>query len=376
VATSSSPNNHPVVQLARVSKSFGDVKAVDDVSFEIRRGEFFSILGPSGCGKTTTLRLLAGFEEPDEDGGEVRLLGETVNKKRPYERKIAMVFQNYALFPHLTVARNVSFGLEQRKTPKREIDGRVRRALEMVRLKPDVFSSRMPGQLSGGQRQRVALARALVLEPAILLLDEPLGAIDLKLRKEMQLELKALNKQLGTTFIYVTHDQEEALTMSDRIAVMDNARVAQLGTPAEIYENPRTAFVAKFIGESNFFDGRLGDLVNGGWEVKREGGGSFRVPHNPNLRTGQQIRIAVRPEWMDVQRPDAVPPGENALAGTVRDIIYLGETMHVIVTVPQAGDVTVALRNEGQLIKPLVWKRGDAAAVAWLPEDCQILEED
>ncbi|MGI8819237.1 MAG: ABC transporter ATP-binding protein [Gemmatimonadales bacterium] len=376
MATSSSPNNHPVVQLARVSKSFGDVKAVDDVSFEIRRGEFFSILGPSGCGKTTTLRLLAGFEEPDEDGGEVRLLGETVNKKRPYERKIAMVFQNYALFPHLTVARNVSFGLEQRKTPKSEIDGRVRRALEMVRLKPDVFSSRMPGQLSGGQRQRVALARALVLEPAILLLDEPLGAIDLKLRKEMQLELKALNKQLGTTFIYVTHDQEEALTMSDRIAVMDNARVAQLGTPAEIYENPRTAFVAKFIGESNFFDGRLGDRVNGEWEVKREGGGSFRVPHNPNLRTGQQIRIAVRPEWMDVQRPDAVPPGENALAGTVRDIIYLGETMHVIVTVPQTGDVTVALRNEGQLIKPLVWKRGDAAAVAWLPEDCQILEED
>jgi spermidine/putrescine ABC transporter ATP-binding subunit len=376
VVASSTSSNHPVVQFAGVSKSFGDVKAVDDISFEIRRGEFFSILGPSGCGKTTTLRLLAGFEEPDEDGGQVRLLGETVNKKRPYERKIAMVFQNYALFPHLTVARNVSFGLEQRKTPKGEIEGRVRKALEMVRLKPDVFSSRMPGQLSGGQRQRVALARALVLEPAILLLDEPLGAIDLKLRKEMQLELKALNKQLGTTFIYVTHDQEEALTMSDRIAVMDNARVAQLGTPAEIYENPRTAFVAKFIGESNFFDGRVTGRLNGEWEVEREGGGSFRVPPTPNLKVGQQIRVAVRPEWMDVQRPDSVPPGENGLVGTVRDIIYLGETMHVIVTVPGAGDVTVALRNEGQLIKPLTWKRGDAAAVAWLPEDCQILEED
>jgi len=376
VVPTSSPDNRSVVQLASVSKSFGDVKAVDNISFEIRRGEFFSILGPSGCGKTTTLRLLAGFEEPDEDGGQVRLLGETVNKKRPYERKIAMVFQNYALFPHLTVARNVSFGLEQRKTPKGEIEGRVRRALEMVRLKPDVFSSRMPGQLSGGQRQRVALARALVLEPAILLLDEPLGAIDLKLRKEMQLELKALNKQLGTTFIYVTHDQEEALTMSDRIAVMDNARVAQLGTPAEIYENPRTAFVAKFIGESNFFDGRVASRLNGEWEVQREGGGSFRVPHTSNLKVGQQIRVAVRPEWMDVQRPDAVPPGENALTGTVKDIIYLGETMHVIVAVPGAGDVTVALRNEGQLIKPLAWKRGEAAAVAWLPEDCQILEED
>jgi ABC-type Fe3+/spermidine/putrescine transport system ATPase subunit len=295
-----------------------------------------------------------------------------------------MVFQNYALFPHLSVERNVAFGLEQRKTPKQEITERVRRALEMVRLRPEVFSRRMPGQISGGQRQRVALARALVLEPAILLLDEPLGAIDLKLRKEMQLELKALNKQLGTTFVYVTHDQEEALTMSDRIAVMDNARVAQLGTPAEIYENPRTAFVAKFIGESNFLEGtaerKNAGTAEGGkpgtWKVRMGGGGSFRVPDHPSLREGKAVRIAVRPEWMDVWRPDAVPPGENALSGTVRDIIYLGETMHVIVTVPGTGEVTVAVRNEGQLIKPLLWKRGDTAAVAWLPEDCQILEEE
>jgi spermidine/putrescine transport system ATP-binding protein len=365
-----------VVQFVNVSKTFGDVKAVDNLSIEIQRGEFFSLLGPSGCGKTTTLRLLAGFEEPDEDGGEVRLLGEVVNKKRPYERRIAMVFQNYALFPHLTVARNVSFGLEQRKTPKEQIDERVRRALEMVRLKPDVFSARMPSQLSGGQRQRVALARALVLEPAILLLDEPLGAIDLKLRKEMQLELKALNKQLGTTFIYVTHDQEEALTMSDRIAVMDNARVAQLGTPAEIYENPRTAFVAKFIGESNFFEGQVAERSNGGWLIRQAGGACFRVPNHPGLRDGGPARIAVRPEWMDVWRPDSVPAGENALNGVIREIIYLGETMHVLVTVPGSGDITVAVRNEGQLIKPLAWKRGDSAAVAWLPEDCQVLEEE
>jgi len=370
------PKGPPVAQLSGVSKTFGDLKAVDNVTINIHRGEFFSILGPSGCGKTTTLRLLAGFEEPDEDGGEVKLLGETVNKKRPYERRIAMVFQNYALFPHLSVERNVSFGLEQRKTPKNEIADRVRRALEMVRLRPDVFSRRMPGQISGGQRQRVALARALVLEPAILLLDEPLGAIDLKLRKEMQLELKALNKQLGTTFVYVTHDQEEALTMSDRIAVMDNARVAQLGTPAEIYENPRTAFVAKFIGESNFFGGTAERRNGETWEVARTGGGSFRVPASPRIKEGREVQIAVRPEWMDVWRPDAVPPGENALSGTVRDIIYLGETMHVIVGIPGSGDVTVAVRNEGQLIKPLLWRRGDSAAVAWLPEDCQILEEE
>jgi spermidine/putrescine transport system ATP-binding protein len=364
------------VQLVKVSKSFGEVKAVDNLSIEIQRGEFFSLLGPSGCGKTTTLRLLAGFEEPDEDGGEVRLLGETVNKKRPYERRVAMVFQNYALFPHLTVARNVSFGLEQRKTPKAEIEGRVRRALEMVRLKPDVFSSRLPSQLSGGQRQRVALARALVLEPAILLLDEPLGAIDLKLRKEMQLELKALNKQLGTTFVYVTHDQEEALTMSDRIAVMDNARVAQLGTPAEIYENPRTEFVAKFIGESNFFTGEVDERSQEGWIIRQTGGECFRVPNHPGLKPGAKVRIAVRPEWMDVSRPEQVPTGENALKGVIREIIYLGETMHVIVTLPETGDVTVAVRNEGQLIKPLGWKRGDPAAVAWLPEDCQVLEDE
>ena len=375
MVVSPSSTTGSVVQLSHVSKTFGDVKAVNDVSFEIQRGEFFSILGPSGCGKTTTLRLLAGFEQPDEDGGEVRLLGEVVNRKRPYERKIAMVFQSYALFPHLSVQRNVAFGLEQRNTPKAEIGDRVGRALEMVRLEPGTFSKRMPGQLSGGQRQRVALARALVLEPDILLLDEPLGAIDLKLRKEMQLELKSLNKQLGTTFVYVTHDQEEALTMSDRIAVMDNGRVAQLGTPAEIYENPRTAFVAKFIGESNFFDG-IAERRNGrSWEVARRGGGRFLVPDSAAIREGGAVRIAVRPEWMDVWRSESVPEGENAVGGTIRDVIYLGETMHVIVTVPGCEDVTVAVRNEGQLIKPLPWKRGDQAAVAWLPEDCQILEE-
>jgi spermidine/putrescine transport system ATP-binding protein len=370
---STAVSNQPVVQFIRVSKSFGDVKAVDDVSFEVYPGEFFALLGPSGCGKTTTLRLLAGLEQPDAGSGEVRLLGQTVNQTRPYERPLSMVFQNYALFPHLSVARNVAFGLEQRKTPRAEIQQRVRRALEMVRLDPDLFGRRMPSQLSGGQRQRVALARALVLEPAVLLLDEPLGAIDLKLRKEMQLELKALNKQLGTTFVYVTHDQEEALTMSDRIGVMGNARLAQLGTPAEIYENPRTAFVATFIGESNFFQGRATKNSRGEWTA-RGAGLSFRVPHKARLEDGAEVHIAVRPEWMDICRPGEVPPTENALIGTIGDIIYLGETIHVVVAVPQVGTVKVAVRNEGQLLKPIAWKRGETVAVVWLPEECQILE--
>jgi spermidine/putrescine ABC transporter ATP-binding subunit len=369
------PPSAPVVQLTRVSKTFGEVRAVDRVSLEIRRGEFFSILGPSGCGKTTTLRLLAGFEQPDRDGGEIRLLGRIVNHERPYQRGIAMVFQNYALFPHLSVERNVAFGLEQRRRPQAEIGERVGRALAMVRLDPNMYRRRMPGQLSGGQRQRVALARALVLEPEILLLDEPLGAIDLQLRKEMQLELKALNQQLGTTFIYVTHDQEEALTMSDRIAVMEHARMAQVGTPAEIYESPRTAFVARFIGASNFMSGTAARRVGAGWAVTRPGGPEFRVPDHPSIGEGREVRIAVRPEWMDLWRPGEVPAVENALLGAVREVIYRGETIHVLVGVPDGDGVTVALRNEGQLSKPLAWRRGDPVAVGWLPEDCQVLEE-
>ena len=365
----------PAVEFTGVSKSFGDFKAVKDITFEIRRGEFSSLLGPSGCGKTTTLRLLAGFEQPDPDGGTVRIAGQVVNEKRPYERQIGMVFQNYAIFPHLSVEKNVAFGLEQHQVPKAEIPDRVVKALEMVRLDVGKFARRMPNQLSGGQRQRVALARALVLRPAILLLDEPLGAIDLKLRKEMQLELKALNKSLGITFVYVTHDQEEALTMSDRIAVMDNARVAQLGSPAEIYENPRTSFVAKFIGESNFFDGTVDRKDGAVWQVTGANG-PFTIPDHPTLNAGARVRIAVRPEWMDVCTTGAVPPGENAACGTIRDVIYLGEMMHVIVTLADGTDCTVGMRNEGQLIKPLPWKRGDAAAVAWLPEDCQILEDE
>ena len=366
----------PVVEFVKVRKTFGAYTAVNDISFSVRKGEFFSLLGPSGCGKTTTLRLIAGFEEPDiNGGGDVKLHGEVVNRKRPYERKLAMVFQSYALFPHLSVERNIAFGLEMRSCPKIEIPDRVKKAMDMVQLDASMFARRMPAQLSGGQRQRVALARALVLEPSILLLDEPLGALDLKLRKEMQLELKNLNKQLKTTFIYVTHDQEEALTMSDRIAVMSNARIAQLGSPAEIYESPRTPFVAKFIGESNFFEGTPVGRQGTSWIVQGEGT-KFTVPEHMTIAEGKRLRIAVRPEWLDVVRPSEIPEGENGLVGKIRDVIYLGETLHVLVRLGVGRDVAVAVRNEGQLTRPLSWKAGDDAAVAWNPSDCQVLEED
>jgi spermidine/putrescine transport system ATP-binding protein len=363
----------PVVELVNVSKTFGAYKAVIDVSLTIRKGEFFSLLGPSGCGKTTTLRLIAGFETPDPDGGKVLLHGKVVNDQRPYERRLAMVFQSYALFPHLTVERNIAFGLEMRGTPRSEIPDRVRKAMAMVRMDPDQFARRMPAQLSGGQRQRVALARALVLEPSVLLLDEPLGALDLKLRKEMQLELKQLNRELGTTFVYVTHDQEEALTMSDRIAVMSNSRVAQLGSPAETYECPRTEFVARFIGESNFFEGTVAEKTANGWMLAGPVG-RFEVEDHPALQLGHPAKVAVRPEWLDVCAPGEVPPDENGLPGVVREVIYLGETLHVLVRLAGDVEVAVAVRNEGQLQRPLKWKAGDPAVVAWKPQDCQVLE--
>ncbi|HEV8355510.1 MAG TPA: ABC transporter ATP-binding protein [Gemmatimonadales bacterium] len=369
----------PIVEFTRVSKSFGapPARAVDAVTFAVRRGEFFSLLGPSGCGKTTTLRLLAGFEEPDPGGGGIRIAGEPACGKRPYERRLGMVFQSYALFPHLSVGRNVAFGLERHGRPAAEIPGRVAAALEMVRLDPAVFTARRPAELSGGQRQRVALARALVLQPEILLLDEPLGAIDLKLRKAMQLELKELNRRLGITFVYVTHDQDEALAMSDRIAVMDRGRIAQLGSPAEIYESPRTAFVASFIGESNLLGGKTERRKDGMWEMVTPTGWRLAIPERPGLSEGVALRLAIRPEWMDLGPPGAAPSGANALAGAVDDVIYQGEMIRILVALEQGGArLTIALRNEGQLGRPLAWARGDAVLVTWRPEDGQLLEEE
>ena len=317
--------------------------AVDSVSLDVAPGEFFSLLGPSGCGKTTTLRLIAGFDMPEPDGGSVRMLGQDVTAMRPYQRPIGMVFQNYALFPHLDVARNVAFGLEERRVARAEIGERVIRALELVRLDAATYAARRPAELSGGQRQRVALARALVLEPKILLLDEPLAALDLQLRKEMQLELRHLNRTLGITFILVTHDQEEALVMSDRIAVMAQGRVVQVGSPAEVYEHPRTEFVATFIGEANLF--------------------------------GDGARVAVRPERLELLAADGAPtPLQNALPGTIREIIFRGETLHVLVALENGTNARVALRNAGMLTTPLRWRAGDSVRVAWDTKDAQVLE--
>ncbi len=347
---------------------------MDGVSFSVAQGEFFSLLGPSGCGKTTTLRMIAGFDVP-ENGGEIRMLGEVVTARRPWERPVGMVFQSYALFPHLNVERNVAFGLEERRVPATEIGERVGRALELVRLDPATFARRRPTELSGGQKQRVALARALVLEPPILLLDEPLAALDLQLRKEMQFELKRLNRQLGITFILVTHDQEEALVMSDRVAVMHEGRVAQLGTPAQVYEEPRTAFVADFIGEANFFEGVVTEGDDARIVAARQADGRlWRIPRDRGWVKGERVAIAVRPEWHDLFLPGEAPPDENALAGTIVEIVFLGETLHVVVDVGGGTLVRVALRNEGILQNPLQWQVGQAVEVAWLPQDAQVLE--
>ena len=249
--------------LSFVTKKFGDTVAVDDVSLQIEGGEFFSLLGPSGCGKTTTLRIIGGFVHPT--AGEVFINGELMEETPPYRRPVNTVFQNYALFPHKTVAQNIAFGLQMKKMPKAEISDAIERSLDLIQLPG--YGERKPNELSGGERQRVALARALINEPTILLLDEPLSALDLKLRKQMQLELKALQRKIGITFVYVTHDQGEALALSDRIAVMNEGRILQVGTPSEIYDSPQNCFVADFIGTSNFFEGTListdGDLVRG-----------------------------------------------------------------------------------------------------------------
>ena len=353
------------VQLDRVSKRFGDVTAVDDLSLIIDRGEFFSLLGPSGCGKTTTLRMIGGFEETS--AGTI-LLGETdVTGLPPHRRDVNTVFQNYALFPHLSVYENVAFGLRRRRIADSEIRRQVAEMLDLVELPG--YEKRKPSQLSGGQQQRVALARALINHPRVLLLDEPLGALDLKLRKQMQIELKRIQTEVGITFVYVTHDQEEAMTMSDRIAVMRAGRIEQLGAPEELYERPRTEFVAGFLGVSNLLDGQVAGR-NGGLTDVRMGDGTLLRAPSAAVNGSEHVRVGVRPEKLRVTAlaANAVAADDdlNALDGTILDASYIGVSTQYLVQTRDGQRLVVYSQNletsgasealaDGQPVR-LTWK--------------------
>jgi len=349
------------VRFDGVTKRFGATTAVEDLNLTIEAGEFFSLLGPSGCGKTTTLRMVAGFEQPSD--GELFLEGEPVATVPPYKRNVNTVFQSYALFEHLDVTGNVAFGLKRRKVPPAEIETRVAEALELVQLRGR--ETARPNELSGGQRQRVALARALVNRPSVLLLDEPLGALDLKLRKQMQVELKAIQREVGITFLYVTHDQEEALAMSDRIAVMDAGVVVQCGTPEEVYERPSKPFVAGFIGISNLMEATV---ENGG--VRLRTGALCAAPVPQDCAPGATVQLSVRPEkiWLDEHEEGMV-----TLSGTVAERVYVGTTTQVIVDLGPDTRV-VALEQNTHVSNPADrWEIGHPVTVGWRPEHSLVL---
>jgi len=354
------------VRLVEVTKSFGnDVFAVDHVNLEVLDGEFFSLLGPSGCGKTTTLRMIGGFEEPTS--GLIELQGEDVTWLPPYKRNVNTVFQNYALFPHLTIFENVAFGLRRKKVAGADVKRRVAEMLELVELRG--FDNRKPGQISGGQAQRVALARALINRPAVLLLDEPLGALDLKLRKQMQIELKRIQQEVGITFIYVTHDQEEAMTMSDRIAVMNRGRYEQLGPPQDLYERPQTRFVASFLGASNLLPGSVEGSENGYGVVRLADTTVVRVPHS-QLGGRRSVDVGVRPEKIRLMVQDAAtPPGLNALEGTVRSTAYMGVSTQYQVELRDGHDVAVYEQNLERATGTTTHRPGESVRLCWSPED-------
>jgi spermidine/putrescine transport system ATP-binding protein len=368
------------VRLDRVTKDFGEMVAVDDLSLDIAEGEFFSMLGPSGCGKTTTLRMIGGFEEPSR--GTIYLGGRDVTDLPPYKRDINTVFQSYALFPHLNVQDNVAFGLRRRKVAGDQIRTRVAEALRLVDLMG--FEARKPSQMSGGQQQRVALARALVNHPKVLLLDEPLGALDLKLRKQMQLELKRIQQEVGITFIYVTHDQEEAMTMSDRLAVMRLGRIEQIGPPEEVYENPQTQFVAGFLGASNMLEGRLQEQSNGVASVLLAGGDTVHLPSDrAPFDAGTSVLVGVRPEKISITVDDGSPgrSGWNSVEGLLRMATYIGVSHQYKVEGPGGHDLTVWVQNLGVETAPrpgervrLSWQREHTFAV--LPQEGVSMEEE
>jgi putative spermidine/putrescine transport system ATP-binding protein len=331
----------PDISVRGLTKRFGDVVAVDSVDLDIPAGEFFTMLGPSGSGKTTTLRMIAGFEIPDE--GTIELAGQDVSRLPPYDRPVNTVFQDYALFPHMTVQANVEYGLMVTKVKKGERRERAAQALEMVRLSG--FGDRKPSQLSGGQRQRVALARAIVNRPKVLLLDEPLGALDLKLRQEMQIELKSIQREVGITFVYVTHDQEEALTMSDRLAVFNNGKIEQIGPPAEVYEHPESEFIAGFVGVSNVLE-----------------------------RDGR--RYTVRPEKINLlEEGDEPEAGAHVEAGVVRDVQYVGPVTRYHVTLDRGGELQVLAQNLEEGSSEVLEVKGRRVRVEWRPGQESVIDE-
>jgi spermidine/putrescine transport system ATP-binding protein len=352
------------VRLAQVVKRFGDIIAVDHIDLEVHDGEFFSLLGPSGCGKTTTLRMIGGFEEPTS--GLIELQGEDVTWLPPYRRNVNTVFQNYALFPHLSIFENVAFGLRRKGVRDADVRARVTEMLALVELPG--FERRRPSQISGGQAQRVALARALINRPAVLLLDEPLGALDLKLRKQMQVELKRIQQEVGITFVYVTHDQEEAMTMSDRIAVMNRGRYEQLGDPESLYEHPATRFVAGFLGVSNLLPARVADRVDAYAVCRLDDGTGIRVPRGQVDGT-QEVEIGVRPEKIRMHAPEtAVPPGSNELSGVVRDASYLGASTQYIVETLHGERVSVFEQNVERTVHGSLHRPGEQVRLTWSPD--------
>jgi len=355
------------IRLDGVTKRFGDFTAVDDLSLEIPEGEFFALLGPSGCGKTTTLRMIGGFEEVTS--GTIHLGDQEITDLPPFKRATNTVFQNYALFPHLNVFENIAFGLRRRKTPANEIRHQVASMLDLVELPG--YEQRKPSQLSGGQQQRVALARALVNNPRVLLLDEPLGALDLKLRKQMQVELKRIQSEIGITFIFVTHDQEEAMTMSDRIAVMRQGRIEQLGAPEELYERPKTEFVAGFLGVSNLIDAEVASRGEPFAELKLADGTVLRAPSSA-LNGDTRVRLGVRPEKLRViaigNEAGTAGGEENAIEGTVLDASYMGVSTQYIVETKDGHRLTVYAQNLETSGAGEVLADGQRVRLTWKPQ--------
>ena len=352
------------VRLVDVVKRFGDMVAVDHIDLEVQDGEFFSLLGPSGCGKTTTLRMIGGFEEPTS--GLIELQGEDVTWLPPYKRNVNTVFQSYALFPHLSIFDNVAFGLRRRQVKDSEVKRRVTEMLALVELPG--YERRKPGQISGGQAQRVALARALINRPAVLLLDEPLGALDLKLRRQMQVELKRIQQEVGITFIYVTHDQEEAMTMSDRIAVMNKGRYEQLGDPESLYERPGTRFVAGFLGISNLLPGSVEGVEAAYATVRLDNDTRVRAP-SASVDGHGHVDVGVRPEKIRLREPSEEPPtGHNQLEGIVRDASYMGVSTQYVVEAPGGAQLTVYEQNVERASRAELWSPGEAVRMTWAPD--------